>query len=122
MERIAAEGAGVISYNPAHEGRGIGLNDKLAAYALQEGELDTVDANLALGQQADARNYTVEAAILRDLGVESIRLLTNNPDKVDGLLALGIAVLRVPLSGRVNRHNYLEAKIMRLGHWPDVIS
>ena len=80
-------------------------------------------ANLALGRQPDARDYTVEAAILWDLGVESIRLLTNNPAKVDGLLALGIAVLeRVPLSGGVNRHNrfYLEAKVMKLGHWPDV--
>ena len=125
LERIAGEGAGVIIYNPSHEGRGIGLNDKLAAYALQDRGLDTVDANLALGQQPDSRDYTVEAAILWDLGIASIKLLTNNPAKVDGLLALGIAVLeRVPLSGGVNRHNrvYLEAKAMKLGHWPEVIS
>ncbi len=119
MARIAAEGSGIITYNEEHEGRGIGLLAKLAAYKLQDEGRDTVDANLELGYPADARHYAVEAQILSDLKVSSIRLMTNNPAKIDGLRELGIDVVdREPLVAGVNGHNrkYLAAKADRLGH------
>jgi 3,4-dihydroxy 2-butanone 4-phosphate synthase/GTP cyclohydrolase II len=109
----------VVVYLKGHEGRGIGLVHKVAAYRLQEAGHDTVDANLALGLPADARDWGVAAAILTDLGVHSLRLLTNNPAKRDGLQAHGLAVVEiVPLAVPPNPHNaaYLRTKAERLGH------
>ena len=116
---IAAEGRGVVLYLRGHEGRGIGLLSKLQAYQLQDAGADTVDANLELGLPADAREYSTGAQILADLGVSSIRLLTNNPAKLSGLSGFGIDVLgRVPLPVDATPHNlrYLIAKRDRLGH------
>jgi len=121
MRRIADEGLGVVVYDRTHEGRGIGLLAKLRAYRLQDEGLDTVDANLELGYPADARHYGVDAQILSELKVSSIRLLTNNPNKISQLEALGIDVqARVPHVVGANRHNrvYLQTKIDRLGHYP----
>ncbi|PYD02201.1 GTP cyclohydrolase II [Microbacterium esteraromaticum] len=118
LERIDAEG-GVVIYMRGHEGRGIGLINKLRAYALQEEGLDTVDANLALGLPADAREYAAAAGILTDLGISRVRLLTNNTDKVEKLRALGLDVVeQVPLIVGVgpNNHQYLETKRDRMGH------
>jgi len=104
LELIAAEGAGVLVYL-RQEGRGIGLRDKLLAYNLQDGGLDTVDANLALGHQADERDYSAAACILADLGVRSVRLMTNNPTKIEGLRALGVRIVdRVPLEADLRRN------------------
>ena len=119
IERIAQEGAGVLIYL-RQEGRGIGLRDKLRAYNLQDEGLDTVDANLALGHQADEREYTAAAGILKDLGVRSVRLLTNNPGKLDALRALGVDVVqRVALHVNPTRENagYLRTKRLRMNHW-----
>lgn len=119
MARIAAEGAGVITYNEAHEGRGIGLLAKLHAYKLQDDGKDTVDANLELGLPADARHYGIEAQILHDLKVSSVRLMTNNPDKIEALEDLGIQVNeRVALVAGLNGDNeaYMNTKASRLGH------
>ncbi|QNN52570.1 bifunctional 3,4-dihydroxy-2-butanone-4-phosphate synthase/GTP cyclohydrolase II [Nocardioides mesophilus] len=119
MERIVAEGRGVVVYLRGHEGRGIGLVAKLQAYQLQDGGRDTVDANLELGLPADARHYGTATQVLRDLGVTSVRLLTNNPDKVTNLEDYGIPVLeRVPLTPHPNGHNigYLLTKRDRMGH------
>ncbi len=118
MQLIAASGAGVIVYL-RQEGRGIGLMDKLRAYNLQDQGYDTVDANLALGHQVDERDYTIAALILADLGVNSVRLLTNNPGKIMGLEELGIPVIeRVPLESTVNADNahYLFTKAQRMNH------
>jgi 3,4-dihydroxy 2-butanone 4-phosphate synthase/GTP cyclohydrolase II len=108
-----------VVYLRGHEGRGIGLGAKLAAYALQDGGRDTVDANLALGLPDDAREYGAGAAILADLGITSVRLLTNNPDKRDGLETHGVTVTaRVPLAvgaDPVNLH-YLRTKRDRMRH------
>ncbi len=122
MAAIAAEGRGVVLYLRGHEGRGIGLLSKLQAYQLQDGGADTVDANLELGLPADAREYSTGAQILGDLGVRSIRLLTNNPAKVSGLSGFGIDVIgRVPLPAVATTDNlrYLVAKRDRLGHLID---
>ena len=119
MVRIAEAGAGILTYNENHEGRGIGLLDKLRAYRLQDEGRDTVDANLELGFPADARHYAVEAQILMDLKVRSIRLMTNNPNKIDSLEHLGIEVAgRESLVAGVNGDNraYMTAKVDRLGH------
>jgi 3,4-dihydroxy 2-butanone 4-phosphate synthase/GTP cyclohydrolase II len=118
MSLIAAEGRGLILYMRGHEGRGIGLISKLRAYQLQDNGSDTVDANLELGLPVDARDYSAGAQILADLGVRSIRLLTNNPAKVDALTRYGVDVTRVPLPVPVTVHNlrYLAAKRDRLGH------
>ena len=125
LERVAAEGRGVVIYLRGHEGRGIGLVAKLQAYALQDGGRDTVDANLDLGLPADARHYGTATQILRDLGVGSVRLLTNNPDKVSNLEEFGIGVAaRVPLTPHANDHNiaYLLTKRDRMGHLlPDLV-
>ncbi len=119
MERIVAEGRGVVVYLRGHEGRGIGLVAKLQAYQLQDGGRDTVDANLELGLPADARHYGTATQILRDLGVRSVRLMTNNPDKVTNLEDYGVPVTeRVPLTPHPNDHNigYLLTKRDRMGH------
>lgn len=110
---------GVVVYLRGHEGRGIGLINKLRAYRLQEDGLDTLDANVALGLPADARDYRAASAILADLGVERVRLLTNNPEKVRQLEANGIAVAeRLPLVVGVGAVNtgYLDTKRRRMGH------
>ena len=103
MAAIAAEGRGVVLYLRGHEGRGVGLLSKLRAYELQDAGADTVDANLELGLPADAREYSAGAQMLADLGVRSVRLLTNNPAKVSGLTGCGVDITaRVPLA--VGRH------------------
>lgn len=119
MERIAAEGAGVIVYL-RQEGRGIGLLNKLHAYRLQDQGMDTVEANQALGFPADRRDYGVGAQILRELGVTQLRILTNNPKKVSRLEVYGLKVIeQLPLEFSPNEHNrrYLEVKKSKLGHW-----
>jgi len=118
LDAIEQDG-GVVIYMRGHEGRGIGLINKLRAYSLQEEGLDTVDANLALGLPADARDYAAAAGILSDLGVSKVRLLTNNTDKVNQLRSLGLDVVeQVPLIVGVgpNNHQYLETKRDRMGH------
>ncbi|RHW28954.1 bifunctional 3,4-dihydroxy-2-butanone-4-phosphate synthase/GTP cyclohydrolase II [Nocardioides immobilis] len=120
LAEVAAEGTGVVVYLRGHEGRGIGISHKLQAYQLQDEDgLDTVDANLALGLPVDSREYGVGAQILRDLGVTSIRLMTNNPKKFTGLSDYGITITdRVPLAVTPNAHNagYLRTKAVRLDH------
>jgi 3,4-dihydroxy 2-butanone 4-phosphate synthase/GTP cyclohydrolase II len=118
LDAIDKEG-GVVVYMRGHEGRGIGLINKLRAYSLQERGLDTVDANLALGLPADARDYAAAAGILADLGIERVRLLTNNTDKVSQLRHLGLEIVeQVPLLVGVgpNNHQYLSTKRDRMGH------
>jgi GTP cyclohydrolase II/3,4-dihydroxy 2-butanone 4-phosphate synthase/GTP cyclohydrolase II len=120
LDAIVAEGRGVIVYL-RQEGRGIGLGNKIRAYALQEQGADTVEANEQLGFAADLRSYEIAAAILADLGVRSVALMTNNPDKVAGLEKAGVPVTRrVPHSGEKHEHNqdYLEVKRTKLGHRP----
>ncbi len=119
MRQISEAGEGVIVYNPTHEGRGIGLIEKLAAYRLQEEGFDTVEANRQIGHPPDERHYGVDAQILHDLEVASVRLLTNNPEKIDQLAAFGIEVSeRLSLWVGENHHNrfYLETKEAKLGH------
>jgi GTP cyclohydrolase II len=118
LERIAAAERGLVVYL-RQEGRGIGLGNKIRAYALQEQGADTVDANVRLGFEADARRYHVAAEILDDLGVGSIALMTNNPAKVDALRADGVVVARrVAMAINANDHNrdYLRTKNRRMGH------
>ena len=124
MAKIAERGRGVVLYLRGHEGRGIGLLSKLQAYELQDAGADTVDANLELGLPVDAREYSVAAQLLADLGVRSVRLLTNNPVKVDALAQHGFGVTRIPLPPLTTPHNlrYLTAKRDRLGHQIDNIS
>jgi 3,4-dihydroxy 2-butanone 4-phosphate synthase/GTP cyclohydrolase II len=119
LQRVAEEGRGVVVYLRGHEGRGIGLLHKLAAYALQENGRDTVEANVDLGLPVDARDYGIGAQILADLGVTSMRLLTNNPAKRAGLEGYGLSITeRVPLQTRPTPENrrYLETKVEKLGH------
>jgi 3,4-dihydroxy 2-butanone 4-phosphate synthase/GTP cyclohydrolase II len=119
LAAVAAEGRGVVLYMRGHEGRGIGLVHKLQAYQLQDAGADTVDANLALGLPADARDYGTGAQILADLGVRSMRLLTNNPAKRAGLSGYGLSIVqRVPLSVPATPENarYLRTKRERMGH------
>ncbi len=118
LSLIEDEGAGMIIYL-RQEGRGIGLANKIRAYALQEQGMDTVEANRSLGLPDDARTYDVGAAILRDLGIHSVRLLTNNPDKVEELQSCGIRVAkRVPhcVTEHEDNRRYLRAKVEKLGH------
>src|SRR5690625_773617 len=117
--RLVAERGGAVIYRSGHEGRGIALSQKIAAYALQDTGLDTVDANLELGLPVDARHFGAAAAILQDLGLDDITLLTNNPQKVAQLEAHGISVQkRESLYVGVGAHNdrYLRSKAERLGH------
>jgi 3,4-dihydroxy 2-butanone 4-phosphate synthase/GTP cyclohydrolase II len=119
MAAIAAEGRGVVLYLRGQEGRGVGLLGKLRAYELQDAGADTVDANLHLGMPVDAREYSAGAQMLNDLGVRSVRLLTNNPAKVSGLTSCGVDVTeRLPLPPAVTPYNlrYLTTKRDRLGH------
>jgi GTP cyclohydrolase II len=118
---IAREGRGAVVYLRGHEGRGIGLTAKLQAYALQDGGLDTVDANLALGLPADVRSYRSAAEILHDLGVYKIRLMSANPAKEEQLREFGVEVVErisVPVPARPENLRYLEAKRERMGHLP----
>ncbi|HEY80345.1 MAG TPA: GTP cyclohydrolase II [Anaerolineae bacterium] len=122
MRIIGEAGQGVVLYL-RQEGRGIGLLDKLRAYNLQDQGYDTVEANLMLGHQADEREYDIAAAMLADLGVRSILLLTNNPDKVESLRALGVDVReRVPIQAPVRPENafYLSTKAIRMRHQIDL--
>jgi 3,4-dihydroxy 2-butanone 4-phosphate synthase/GTP cyclohydrolase II len=122
MELISQAGRGIVLYL-RQEGRGIGLRDKLRAYNLQDQGYDTVEANLMLGHQADARDYGAAAVMLQDLGAKSIRLMTNNPDKIESLQRLGIAVSqRVALETAVHQENYayLQTKVNRMRHLLDL--
>jgi 3,4-dihydroxy 2-butanone 4-phosphate synthase / GTP cyclohydrolase II len=119
LEAVDREGRGVIVYLRGHEGRGIGLLHKLQAYTLQDGGLDTVDANLDLGLPADARDYGTGAQILHELGITSVRLLTNNPEKRTALEGFGITVaerIAVPGSPHAESRRYLATKRDRMGH------
>jgi len=119
MTAISAEGRGVVLYLRGHEGRGVGLLSKLQAYELQDAGADTVDANTELGLPVDAREYSAGAQMLADLGVRSVRLLTNNPDKINGLTDCGVDITaRVPLASFVTPYNlrYLLTKRDKLGH------
>ena len=124
MELLAEAQQGVVLYL-RQEGRGIGLAEKLRAYNLQDGGMDTVDANLALGHAADSRDYRMAAAILNDLEVRSLRLMTNNPEKIQELLRLGIQVTeRVALEATVYPDNaaYLLTKAQRMNHLLDPLA
>jgi 3,4-dihydroxy 2-butanone 4-phosphate synthase/GTP cyclohydrolase II len=123
LAMVADEDRGVVVYLRGHEGRGIGLGHKLAAYALQDEGRDTVEANVELGFPADSRSYAIGTQILVDLGVTRMRLLTNNPAKYDGLAGVGLTVTeRVPLLVASNPENvrYLSTKRDKLGHLLDV--
>lgn len=116
---IAAAPASALIYLPHHEGRGIGLFDKIRAYAMQDLGLDTVDANLRIGAPIDAREYDLAAHVILDLGLSKVRLLTNKPRKVDALAEEGIEVVeQVPLIVSASCHNarYLNTKRNRLRH------
>lgn len=122
LRYIAAEGHGVLLYLRGHEGRGIGLSNKIRAYALQEQGLDTVEANLELGLPDDAREYDSAAAILRMLKVTSVRLMSNNPKKFDTLAKHGIPVCeRVALAipARDENERYIRTKQIKFGHYFD---
>jgi len=121
FERITAAGFGLLVYL-RQEGRGIGLGNKIRAYALQDEGADTVDANLSLGFDADSRSYEQAAAIIEELRIRSVRLMTNNPDKVASLQAAGINIVAQESHwGESSEHNaaYLSAKKMRMGHIHD---
>ncbi len=122
LQAVAAEGRGIVLYMRGHEGRGIGLLHKLQAYQLQEAGADTVDANLALGLPADARDYGTGAQILVDLGVRSMRLLSNNPAKRAGLEGYGLSVVglvSLPTAHNPENLDYLTTKRDRMGHLID---
>ncbi|MEM0360347.1 MAG: GTP cyclohydrolase II [Candidatus Diapherotrites archaeon] len=122
MQMIQREGKGAIVYIPEHEGRGIGLANKIKAYALQEKGLDTVDANIELGFECDIRDYGIGAQIIRALGIKFIRLLTNNPAKIVGLAGYGLQITeRVPLKAKPTKYTakYLEVKRKKMGHLLD---
>jgi len=118
MKRIAEEDRGVILYM-RQEGRGIGIHNKIKAYALQDEGLDTVEANVSLGFKADQRDYGVGAQILADLGVRNMRLMTNNPKKMSGLASYGLTITeQLPITTKPNPHNrrYLQTKQKKMGH------
>ncbi|ABR74860.1 GTP cyclohydrolase II [Actinobacillus succinogenes] len=119
LRQISEEGRGVLIYH-REEGRGIGLINKIRAYALQDQGMDTIEANLALGFKADERNFSVCADIFEQLGVKAVRLLTNNPAKIETMKSAGINVVeRVPLNVGENRYNvgYLDTKAKKMGHY-----
>jgi len=118
MKKIGRAPSGVLLYLP-QEGRGIGLMNKLRAYELQDGGMDTVEANVSLGFAADAREYDFPARVLKRLGAKKIRLLSNNPDKVRQLESAGIRVVeRVPCQARISKisRTYLQTKKRKMGH------
>ncbi|MGH2581475.1 MAG: GTP cyclohydrolase II [Anaerolineales bacterium] len=122
LQMISQAGRGLLIYL-RQEGRGIGLRDKLRAYNLQDEGLDTVEANLALGHQADDRDYDIASLMLKDLGISRVALLTNNPNKIEELQRLGIEVVeRIPLQGQVTPENarYLSTKAARMQHLLDL--
>lgn len=120
LRAIVKEGAGIVIYL-RQEGRGIGLGNKIRAYALQDEGADTVEANLALGFEADGRSYAVAAAILADLGVSALRLMTNNPEKVAALAAAGLDVTQEShwVESSAASQSYLDTKVEKLGHIAD---
>ena len=123
MQIIAEEGRGVVVYLRGHEGRGIGIGHKIRAYSLQDGGLDTVDANTELGLPVDSREYGIGAQILNDLGVRQLRLMTNNPAKYGGIAGYGLEVVeRVALRAHTTPENidYLKTKRDRMGHLIDL--
>ena len=125
LQAIAEADEGVVVYLRGHEGRGIGLGHKIRAYALQQDGLDTVDANLELGLPNDSREYGIGAQMLVDLGVSTMRLMTNNPSKYGGLDGFGLEITgRVPIHTEPTEHNiaYLRAKQDRMGHLLDIAS
>jgi 3,4-dihydroxy 2-butanone 4-phosphate synthase/GTP cyclohydrolase II len=118
MKRIAGEGRGVVLYM-RQEGRGIGIHNKIKAYALQDKGMDTVEANISLGFKPDQRDYGVGAQILADLGVRNMRLMTNNPKKMSGLESFGLNIVeQLPITTQPNPHNrrYLQTKQKKMGH------
>jgi 3,4-dihydroxy 2-butanone 4-phosphate synthase/GTP cyclohydrolase II len=118
MKRIAGEGRGVVLYL-RQEGRGIGIHNKIKAYALQDEGLDTVEANVTLGFKADQRDYGIGAQILADLGLRNLRLMTNNPKKMSGLESFGLKIIeQLPITTQPNPHNkrYLQTKQKKMGH------
>lgn len=124
LRMIAEEGAGVLIYEH-QEGRGIGLMEKLRAYELQDQGLDTIEANLRLGHEIDLRDYALATAILRYLGVRSLRLMTNNPEKIDAVLSAGIEIaerLSADVPCGPHTAQYLATKREKLGHFSDVAS
>ena len=121
LQRIEAEGRGVLIYMRGHEGRGIGITAKLRAYALQDQGLDTVEANEALGLPVDSRRFDAAAAILHHLGARAVRLMSNNPLKLLALQQLGISTLREAheVAATAESGAYLATKRDRMGHWLD---
>ena len=122
MERIADEGLGVLVYLRGHEGRGIGIGHKIRAYSLQDDGMDTIEANQALGLPVDSREYGIGAQILNDLGITTMRLITNNPSKFGGLEGFGLEITgRVSVPVEANEHNerYLRTKKDSMGHLID---
>jgi 3,4-dihydroxy 2-butanone 4-phosphate synthase/GTP cyclohydrolase II len=123
MKRIAEAGRGVVLYM-RQEGRGIGLHNKIKAYALQDKGMDTVEANIALGFKADQRDYGVGAQILADLGIRKMRLMTNNPKKMSGISSYGLQIVeQLPITTKPNVHNrrYLSTKQKKMGHLLSII-